>query len=97
MTALHVLANGEDRYGAATRGATGHIVMSLLTFAADAPPSPHKSALKNATRDELLARLTVLEQAGIDEIIVHPVVDPPAEMAALTKLTLRTPADHLPR
>lgn len=35
------------------------------------------------TRDELRARIAVLAEAGVDELVVQPVVDPPAEMAEL--------------
>jgi 5,10-methylenetetrahydromethanopterin reductase len=38
------------------------------------------------TRDEVLARINSLEQAGIDELVIQPVVDPPTEMAQLAKL-----------
>ncbi|MFB6726685.1 LLM class flavin-dependent oxidoreductase [Kribbella sp. NPDC056345] len=39
------------------------------------------------TRDNLLGRLAVLEAAGIDELVIQPVLDPPAELAELAKLT----------
>ncbi|WP_433178532.1 LLM class flavin-dependent oxidoreductase [Actinoallomurus sp. CA-150999] len=38
------------------------------------------------TRDDLLARITTLEQAGITELLIQPVIDPPTEMAQLAKL-----------
>ncbi|WP_223199444.1 hypothetical protein [Solihabitans fulvus] len=38
------------------------------------------------TRDDLLARIATLEDAGADEIVVQPVADPPAEMAEFAKL-----------
>ena len=38
------------------------------------------------TRDDLLTRITTLEQAGIDELLIQPVIDPPSEMAQLAKL-----------
>ncbi|MGP4111713.1 LLM class flavin-dependent oxidoreductase [Streptomyces sp. 4N509B] len=38
------------------------------------------------SRDDLLARVTTLEQAGIDELLVQPVIDPAAEMAQLARL-----------
>ncbi|MEU6788051.1 hypothetical protein ABZ912_53420 [Nonomuraea angiospora] len=38
------------------------------------------------TRDDLRARITTLEQAGIDELLIQPVIDPPTEMAQLAKL-----------
>ncbi|MFB4278525.1 LLM class flavin-dependent oxidoreductase [Nonomuraea sp. MTCD27] len=137
MTSLYVLDEGEAPYGDAVRDATGHIVMSLLTFAAEAPafaerlgaaerdavrsllarrgttttaPDRHTALYRDylgriapadrdlilpslidalalvGTRDDLLARIATLEQAGIDEIVIQPVVDPPAEMAELAKL-----------
>ncbi|WP_432837631.1 LLM class flavin-dependent oxidoreductase [Dactylosporangium sp. CA-092794] len=39
------------------------------------------------TRDELSERIAALEKAGIDEIVIQPVVDPEREMAALARLT----------
>ncbi|WP_083933212.1 LLM class flavin-dependent oxidoreductase [Kribbella catacumbae] len=40
------------------------------------------------TRDDLLARVATLEDAGVDEIVIQPVVDPPAEMAEFAKLAV---------
>ncbi|WP_205346824.1 hypothetical protein [Pseudonocardia broussonetiae] len=37
-------------------------------------------------REELLDRIAGMERAGIDEIVIQPVVDPEAEMAALADL-----------
>ena len=39
------------------------------------------------TRDELSERIAALETAGVDEIVIQPVVDPDKEMAALAGLT----------
>jgi alkanesulfonate monooxygenase SsuD/methylene tetrahydromethanopterin reductase-like flavin-dependent oxidoreductase (luciferase family) len=39
------------------------------------------------TRDDLLARIAALAAAGVDEIVIQPVVDPPTEMSELAKLT----------
>jgi alkanesulfonate monooxygenase SsuD/methylene tetrahydromethanopterin reductase-like flavin-dependent oxidoreductase (luciferase family) len=39
------------------------------------------------TRDEIVTRIAALEAAGIDEIVVQPVVDPDREMAVLADLT----------
>jgi alkanesulfonate monooxygenase SsuD/methylene tetrahydromethanopterin reductase-like flavin-dependent oxidoreductase (luciferase family) len=39
------------------------------------------------TRDELSARIAALETAGIDEIVIQPVIDPEREMAVLARLT----------
>jgi alkanesulfonate monooxygenase SsuD/methylene tetrahydromethanopterin reductase-like flavin-dependent oxidoreductase (luciferase family) len=138
VTALHVLAEDEDPHGDAARDATGHLVMSLLDFAADTPdvatrlgPDEREAvrrlltrrgttatapdrytriypnylcriapqdrdlilpSLTNAlalvgTRDDLRARITTLEQqAGIDELLIQPVIDPPTEMARLAQL-----------
>jgi alkanesulfonate monooxygenase SsuD/methylene tetrahydromethanopterin reductase-like flavin-dependent oxidoreductase (luciferase family) len=38
------------------------------------------------TRDDLLARITSLEQAGVDELLIQPVIDPPTEMTRLAQL-----------
>ncbi|MEV0387767.1 LLM class flavin-dependent oxidoreductase [Nonomuraea sp. NPDC050643] len=137
MTALHVLDEGADPYGDAVRDATGHIVMSLLTFAAETPafaerlgadvrdavrslldrrgttavapdryialypgyleriapadrdlilPSLIDALTLAGTHDDLLARIATLEQAGLDEIVVQPVIDPATELAGLAKL-----------
>lgn len=141
VTSLHLLDEDEDPHGDAARDATGHLVLSLLTFAADTAadtpafaeqlgpeereavrllldrrgttataPDRHTKlypnylgriapqdrdlvlpSLMNAlalvgTRDDLLARITTLEQAGVDELLIQPVIDPPAEMALLAKL-----------
>lgn len=39
------------------------------------------------TREELLTRIAALEQAGVDEIVIQPVVDPEREMTELATLT----------
>lgn len=38
------------------------------------------------TRDDLRTRITVLERAGVTDLLVQPVIDPPAEMARLAEL-----------
>ncbi|MCX5562790.1 LLM class flavin-dependent oxidoreductase [Streptomyces sp. NBC_00038] len=141
VTSVHLLGEGEDPYGDAARDATGHLVLSLLAFAADTAadmpafaeqlgleereavrrlldrrgttataPDRHTKLYPNylgrialrdrdlvlpplmdtlalvGTRDDLLARITTLEQAGIDELLIQPVIDPPTEMAQLAKL-----------
>ncbi|GHE26399.1 hypothetical protein GCM10017673_30220 [Streptosporangium violaceochromogenes] len=137
VTALHILDEGEDPHSDAARDATGHLVLSLLAFAADTPafaerlgpaeretvrrlldrrgtgataPDRHTRLYPNylgrvapqdrdlilpslmntlalvGTRDDLRARITTLRQAGIDEILIQPVIDPPAEMARLAEL-----------
>ncbi|MFH8612941.1 LLM class flavin-dependent oxidoreductase [Streptomyces sp. NPDC018029] len=141
LTSLHLLDEDEDPDGDAARDATGHLVLSLLAFAADTaadaspffdqlgpeerdavrrlldrrgttPTAPDRHiklypgylgriapqdrdlvlpSLMNAlalvgTRDDLLTRITALEQAGVDELLIQPVVDPPAEMARLAQL-----------
>ena len=140
MTALHILDDGADPYGDAARDAVGHVVLSLLAFAADTPSAAQglgaeereaarrlldrrgttatapdrytalypgylgriapadrdlvTPALMDAltlvgTWDDLRARIAALADAGIDELVVQPVVDPPAEMAELAELTTR--------
>jgi hypothetical protein len=42
-----------------------------------------------STRDDLLARITTLEQAGVDELLIQPVIDPLTEMTLLAKLLTR--------
>lgn len=141
VTSLHLLDEDEDPHGDAARDATGHLVLSLLAFAADTAaetpafaeqlgpeereavrrlldrrgttataPDRHTKLYPNylgriapqdrdlvlpslmntlalvGTHDDLLARITTLEQAGVDELLIQPVVDPPAEMAQLAKL-----------
>ncbi|MFC8667920.1 LLM class flavin-dependent oxidoreductase [Streptomyces sp. NPDC057199] len=141
VTSLHLLDEDEDPHGDAARDATGHLVLSLLAFAADTAadtpafadqlgpeereavrrlldrrgttataPDRHIKLYPNyleriapqdrdlvlpslmntlalvGTRDDLLARLTTLEQAGIDELLIQPVIDPPTEMTQLAKL-----------
>ncbi|KJK45082.1 5,10-methylene tetrahydromethanopterin reductase [Lentzea aerocolonigenes] len=133
ITALHVLSDADHD----ARDATGHVVLSLLAFAADNPafaaqlgpleqeavrtflalrgttsasPDRHKALYRGylqriapqerdlvlpslmndltlvGTRDELVARIATLEQAGVDELVIQPVIDPPAEMARLASL-----------
>jgi alkanesulfonate monooxygenase SsuD/methylene tetrahydromethanopterin reductase-like flavin-dependent oxidoreductase (luciferase family) len=137
VTALHVLDEDEDRLSDAARDATGHLVLSLLAFAADTPavagqlgpdegeavrrfldrrgtnatapdrytklypnylgriapqdrdlvlPSLMNTLALVGTRDDLLGRITALEQAGVDELLIQPVIDPPTEMAQLAQL-----------
>ncbi|MGX1915636.1 LLM class flavin-dependent oxidoreductase [Streptomyces phaeochromogenes] len=137
VTLLHLLDEDEDPHGDAARDATGHLVLSLLAFAADTlpfaeqlgpeereavrrlldrrgttatAPDRHTKLYPNylgriapqdrdlvlpslmntlalvGTHDDLLARITTLEQAGVDELLIQPVVDPPTEMAQLAKL-----------
>ncbi|GAA3263410.1 LLM class flavin-dependent oxidoreductase [Nonomuraea helvata] len=141
VTALHILDEDEDPHGDAARDATGHIVLSLLAFAADTAgearafaeqlgpeereavrrlldrrgttataPDRHTKLYPNylgriapedrdlilpslmntlalvGTRDDLRTRIATLEQAGIDELLIQPVIDPPTEMAQFAKL-----------
>ncbi|CDR01222.1 Luciferase-like, subgroup [Streptomyces iranensis] len=139
VTSLHMLHEDEDPHSDAARDATGHLVLSLLDFAADTPafaqqlgPDERQAVrqllgrrgttatapdrytkiypgylgriapqdrdlvlpqLMNAlalvgTRDDLLTRITALEQAGIDELLIQPVVDPSTEMARLAELLI---------
>jgi hypothetical protein len=41
------------------------------------------------TREELGERLAAMSQAGINEIVIQPVVDPEVEMTELAKLIVR--------
>ncbi|MEV7279846.1 LLM class flavin-dependent oxidoreductase [Streptomyces sp. NPDC093111] len=137
ITALHVLRDDEEHDSDAAREATGHLVLSLLDFAADTPafatrlghaeqeavrlllerrgtsataPDRHTRLYPGylgriapqdrdlvlpglmervalvGTRDDLRTRIAALEQAGVDELIVQPVIDPPAEMARFAEL-----------
>ncbi|MFI6012134.1 LLM class flavin-dependent oxidoreductase [Streptomyces sp. NPDC051243] len=141
VTSLHILDEDDDPHGDAALDATGHLVLSLLAFAADTAaerpafaeqlspeereavrrlldrrgttataPDRHTKLYPNylgriapqdrdlvlpslmntlalvGTRDDLLARIATLEQAGIDELLIQPVIDPPTEMAQLAKL-----------
>ncbi|GHG99329.1 LLM class flavin-dependent oxidoreductase [Streptomyces lanatus] len=137
VTALHLLRDHEDADSDAARDTTGHLVMSLLDFAADTPafagqlgpderkavrqlldrrgttatapdrytklypnylgriapqdrdlilPSLMNSLALVGTRDDLHTRITALEQAGVDELLIQPVIDPPTEMAQLAEL-----------
>ncbi|TDB87137.1 LLM class flavin-dependent oxidoreductase [Actinomadura sp. KC216] len=139
VTALHILDEDEDPHGDAARDATGHLVLSLLAYAADTPafadqlgPAEREAvrrllarrgttadapdrytrlypnylgriapqdrdlilpSLMNAlalvgTHDDLRARITTLQEAGIDELLIQPVIDPPTEMARLAKLLI---------
>ncbi|MFJ9855349.1 LLM class flavin-dependent oxidoreductase [Streptomyces sp. NPDC101150] len=137
VTALHLLRDNEDSDSDAARDATGHLVLSLLDFAADKPafagqlgpdqreavrelldrrgtaatardrytklypnylgpiapqdrdlvlPSLMNSLALVGTRDDLRTRITALEQVGVDELLIQPVIDPPTEMAQLAEL-----------
>ncbi|MDX2938397.1 LLM class flavin-dependent oxidoreductase [Streptomyces ipomoeae] len=137
VTALHLLRGNEDSDSDAARDTTGHLVLSLLGFAADTPavagqlgpdereavrqlldrrgttatapdrytklypnylgriapqdrdlvlPSLMNSVALVGTRDDLRTRITALEQAGVDELLIQPVIDPPTEMAQLAEL-----------
>ncbi|QES46981.1 5,10-methylene tetrahydromethanopterin reductase [Streptomyces venezuelae] len=137
VTSIHLLDENGDPHGDAARDATGHLVLSLLDFAADTPavaeqlgpderaavralldrrgttatapdrytklypgylgriaaqdrdlvlPSLMNTLALVGTRDAVLNRMTALEQAGIGELLIQPVIDPPAEMAQLAEL-----------
>ncbi|MEO3873474.1 LLM class flavin-dependent oxidoreductase [Nonomuraea sp. B12E4] len=139
ISALRVLADGEDRHGDSVKDAVGHIALSALIFGADDPdfravlppeqaaavdrllqlrgtgvadPGRHHALYHNylgplspadrglivpslvdrfglvGTRDELIGRIDVLEKAGVDELVLHPAVDPEAEMAEFARLLL---------
>ncbi|WP_059047051.1 LLM class flavin-dependent oxidoreductase [Streptomyces acidiscabies] len=137
VTALHLLTDGEAPDSDAARDATGHLVLSLLDFAADTPavadqlgpevrevvrklldrrgttatapdrytklypgylgriaPQDRDLILPElmnmlalvGTRDDLRTRITALERAGVTDLLIQPVIDPPAEMARLAAL-----------
>ncbi|MGV9267920.1 LLM class flavin-dependent oxidoreductase [Kitasatospora sp. NPDC003701] len=137
MSSLHVLADGEDRYGDPVKDATGHIALSALILAAENPavraalppeqaaavdrllrsrgttptdPERHQALYRNylgrllpedrelivpslvdrfglvGTAGEVIERIDVLEESGVDELVIQPVVDPESEMAALARL-----------
>ncbi|MFC4048876.1 LLM class flavin-dependent oxidoreductase [Actinomadura syzygii] len=141
VTALHVLDGDEAADSDAAREATGHLVLSLLAFAADTAadtpafadqlgpaereavrrlldrrgttadaPDRHTKLYPNylgriapqdrdlilpslmnnlalvGTHDDLRARVATLRQAGVDELLIQPVIDPPSEMAQLAEL-----------
>ncbi|WP_020666075.1 LLM class flavin-dependent oxidoreductase [Amycolatopsis nigrescens] len=141
VTALHILDEDEDPHSDTARDVTGHLVLSLLAFAADTAadtpsfaeqlgpeereavqrlldrrgttataPDRHTKLYPNylgriapqdrdlvlpslmntlalvGTRDDLRTRIATLEQAGIDELLIQPVIDPATEMAQLAEL-----------
>jgi alkanesulfonate monooxygenase SsuD/methylene tetrahydromethanopterin reductase-like flavin-dependent oxidoreductase (luciferase family) len=137
VTALHLLDGNEDAGSDAARDATGHLVLSLMDFAADTPafagqlapdqrevvrrllqrrgttatapdrytklypnylgriapqdrdlilPSLMNAVALVGTHDDLRTRITALEQAGVDELLIQPVIHPPTEMAQLAEL-----------
>ncbi|WP_030681281.1 LLM class flavin-dependent oxidoreductase [Streptomyces sp. NRRL B-1347] len=137
MSSLHVLADGEDRYGDAVKDAMGHIALSALILGAENPafrailppeeaaavdrllqlrgttptdPKLHQALYRNylgrlspedrelivpslvdkfglvGTRGEVIERINELEKAGVDELVIQPVVDPETEMAELARL-----------
>ncbi|GHC68975.1 LLM class flavin-dependent oxidoreductase [Streptomyces flavofungini] len=137
MSSLHVLADGEDRYGDPVKDSMGHIALSALILGAENPafravlpreeaaavdrllqlrgttptdPQFHQALYRNylgrlapedrelivpslvdkfglvGTRAELTERINVLEKSGVDELVIQPVVDPPAEMAEFARL-----------
>ncbi|MED7947703.1 LLM class flavin-dependent oxidoreductase [Streptomyces sp. BE20] len=137
MSSLHVLADGEDRYGDPVKDSVGPIALSALILGAENPvlraalppeeaaavdrllrlrgatptdPERHQALYRNylgrlspedrelvvpslvdkfglvGTREELTERINVLENAGVDELVIQPVVDPGTEMAELARL-----------
>ncbi|MEW1550815.1 LLM class flavin-dependent oxidoreductase [Streptomyces tsukubensis] len=137
MTSVHVLADGEDRYGDPVKDSMGHIALCALILSAENPdfraafplevaeavdrllrlrgttpgdPRFHQALYRNylgrldpgdrelivpslvdtfglvGTRDELTGRIRALEEAGVDELVIHPVVDPEREMAEFARL-----------
>ncbi|WP_205303385.1 hypothetical protein [Nonomuraea montanisoli] len=49
-------------------------------------PSLMNTVALVGTCDDLRARIATLEQAGIDELLIQPVIDPPSEMARFARL-----------
>ncbi|MFD9902828.1 LLM class flavin-dependent oxidoreductase [Streptomyces sp. NPDC059063] len=137
MSCVHVLADGEDRYGDRVQDSVGHIALSALILGAENPafraalpaqeaaavgrllelrgttpadPRFHQALYRNylgrlspedrelivpslvdrfglvGTRGEVTERISVLEKAGVDELVLQPVVDPETEMAELARL-----------
>ncbi|GCD42059.1 LLM class flavin-dependent oxidoreductase [Streptomyces paromomycinus] len=137
MSSLHVLADGEDRYGDRVKDSMGHIALSALILAAENPafhaalppeeaaavgrllqsrgttptdPERHQALYRNylgrlspgdrelivpslvdrfglvGTRSEVIERIDGLEKSGVDELVIQPVVDPEADMAAFAEL-----------
>ncbi|TVL88609.1 LLM class flavin-dependent oxidoreductase [Streptomyces sp. SAJ15] len=137
MSSLHVLADGEDRYGDPVKDSMGHIALSALILGAEDPafraalppeeaaavdrllqsrgttptdPKLHQALYRNylgrlspedrelivpslvdrfglvGTRGEVTERINVLEESGVDELVIQPVVDPETEMAEFARL-----------
>ncbi|BCB89253.1 hypothetical protein Psuf_065660 [Phytohabitans suffuscus] len=47
---------------------------------------PPRRRTRRGTRDDLVTRIAALQQAGIDEIVIQPAIDPPEEMAQFANL-----------
>ncbi|MFF3552792.1 LLM class flavin-dependent oxidoreductase [Streptomyces tsukubensis] len=137
MTSVHILADGEDRYGDPVKDSMGHIALCALILSAENPdfreafpleeaaavdrllrlrgtdpadPRFHQALYRNylgrlspgdrelivpslvdrfglvGTRDELVERIDALAKSGVDELVIHPVVDPETEMADFAAL-----------
>ncbi|MEW2391007.1 LLM class flavin-dependent oxidoreductase [Streptomyces venezuelae] len=137
ISSLHVLGDGENRYGEAVKDAMGHIAVSALILAVENPafraalppeesaaverllhlrgttataPDRHHTLYRDylgrlpaedrdlvvpslvdkfglvGTGDEITRQINALEKSGVDELVIHPVADPEAEMTALARL-----------
>ncbi|MFT2018762.1 LLM class flavin-dependent oxidoreductase [Streptomyces sp. 796.1] len=137
ISALHVLADGEDRYGDPVRDSVGHIALGALVLGAEEPafraglppaeaaavdrllqmrdttatdPRLHQALYRNylgrlsaaerelivpslvdrfglvGTRGEVVERIAALERAGVDELLIQPVVDPERQMVEFARL-----------
>ncbi|MER0245984.1 LLM class flavin-dependent oxidoreductase [Streptomyces sp. HSW2009] len=137
ISALHVLADGADRYGDPVRDSVGHIALGALVLGAEEPafraglppaeaaavdrllamrgttatdPRLHQALYRNylgrpsvaerelivpslvdrfglvGTRSEVVGRIEALERAGVDELLIQPVVDPERQMVEFARL-----------
>jgi alkanesulfonate monooxygenase SsuD/methylene tetrahydromethanopterin reductase-like flavin-dependent oxidoreductase (luciferase family) len=78
-------ATSEDRHKVLYRNYLGRIDPEDRDLVL--PSLVDKRALVG-TRDGLTARIARLEQAGVDELIIQPVVDPVAEMTEFAELAI---------
>jgi hypothetical protein len=76
-------ATANDRHNVLYRGYLGRIDPADRDLVV--PSLVDKLGLVG-TRDELTSRIGAMEQAGLDEIVIQPVVDPEVEMRELAKL-----------
>jgi alkanesulfonate monooxygenase SsuD/methylene tetrahydromethanopterin reductase-like flavin-dependent oxidoreductase (luciferase family) len=77
-------ATAPDRYTALYTNYLGRIAPADRALIL---PSLMDRLVLVGTRDDLRTRIAAMAEAGVDEIVIQPVIDPPTEMAALAKLT----------